>query len=267
MRDAKAKGQTPEPGPLYVASLAKGLRILRAFDETATALSLSELVHRTGLDKSAAQRLANTLHVEGFLEKDAVSRRFSPSLVWLELAHAYYWSDPLVAAAMPKLIDLSKGIGETVNLARLRDTDLIYVSRLPSKRSSFGAITVGRCLPAIMTAAGQAIVATWPFEARAEACRDWPIKRFTDRTVLDRDEICGCVAAAARQGYAITQEQVLFGETSIAVAIRGPGGLAAAAVQCSVSSHSWTLSSITAEIVPAIVDAANSISLGYPASM
>ena len=254
---------TPAPGPLYVASLAKGLRLMRAFDETATDMSLGELAQKTGLGKSVTQRLANTLHLEGFLEKDPVTRRFSPSLVWLELAYAYYWSDPLVAAAMPKLIDLSQRIGETVNLARLRGTDLIYVSRLPSKRSSFGAITIGRCLPAVMTAAGQAIVSTWPEEARAAPARDWPLRRFTERTVLDRAQIHARIAEAADRGFAITQGQILPDETSIAVAIRGPGGIAAAAVQCSVSSHSWTLPRIHEQIVPAVVDAANSISPGY----
>ena len=42
---------------LYVGSLAKGLRLLRAFDEGHTELSLAELAQRTGLDKSATQRL------------------------------------------------------------------------------------------------------------------------------------------------------------------------------------------------------------------
>ena len=50
---------------LYVGSLAKGLRLLRAFDESHTELSLVELAGRSGLDKSAVQRLANTLHIEG----------------------------------------------------------------------------------------------------------------------------------------------------------------------------------------------------------
>ncbi|MBE0455746.1 MAG: helix-turn-helix domain-containing protein, partial [Roseovarius sp.] len=102
---------------LYVGSLAKGLRLLRAFDESHSELSLSELAARTGLDKSATQRLANTLHIEGMLDKDPGTRRFRPSHAWLEMAYAYYWSDPLVGQAMPKLIQLSQELAQTVNLA------------------------------------------------------------------------------------------------------------------------------------------------------
>ena len=104
---------------LYAGTLAKGLKLLRAFDESHASLSLSELVHRTGLQKSAVQRLAHTLHVEGMLDRDSATRRFRPSHAWLELAYAYYWSDPLIARALPKLVELSQQIGETVNLAQM----------------------------------------------------------------------------------------------------------------------------------------------------
>lgn len=102
---------TPRQDTLFVASLAKGLKLLRAFDESHTDMALTELAARAGLDRSATQRLANTLHQEGFLEKDPLTRRFRPSHAWLELAYAYFWSDPLTALASPKLIELSNQVG------------------------------------------------------------------------------------------------------------------------------------------------------------
>ena len=42
---------------LYVGSLAKGLRLLRAFDESHTELSLVELAARSGLVVTAPRRL------------------------------------------------------------------------------------------------------------------------------------------------------------------------------------------------------------------
>ncbi|MGD9864561.1 MAG: IclR family transcriptional regulator, partial [Pseudodonghicola sp.] len=164
---------------LFVGALAKGIRLLRAFDESHTELSLSDLAQRSGLDKSAAQRLANTLHMEGMLEKDPVTRRFRPSHAWLQMAYAYYWSDPLVARAMPRLIELSQQLGETVNLAELSGDHIIYVNRLPCKRTQFAATVVGRRLPALSTAAGRAILSTFPPAARAAAVRDWPLISVT----------------------------------------------------------------------------------------
>jgi IclR family pca regulon transcriptional regulator len=245
---------------LFVGSLAKGLRLLRAFDETHTELSLGDLAQRTGLDKSAVQRLANTLHIEGMLDKDPITRRFRPSHAWLELAYAYYWSDQLVGQAIPKLIDLSQDLGETVNLAELSGDHIIYVSRLPCKRTYFAATVIGRRLPALSTSGGRAMIATFPPEEREHAIRTWPLKVFTPQTTLDRDSIRDSINTAVRKGFAISSGQMILSEIGVACPITGPSGRAFAAVQCSVSAHLWTPERVEAEILPRLQDTANAIS-------
>lgn len=247
---------------LFVGALAKGIRLLRAFDESHTELSLSDLAQRSGLDKSAAQRLANTLHLEGMLEKDPVTRRFRPSHAWLQMAYAYYWSDPLVARAMPRLIELSQQLGETVNLAELSGDHIIYVNRLPCKRTHFAATVVGRRLPALSTAAGRAILSTYPPETRAAAVRDWPLISVTPRTTMSRDEIGADIEAAVQSGYAMSRDQMLLNEIAIAAPICGPDSQAMAAVQCSVSAHTWDEEAVRRKILPLLQDTANAISPG-----
>lgn len=244
---------------LYVSSLAKGLRLMRAFDDTHTELSLNGLADLTGLDKSAVQRLANTLHVEGLLDKDPATRRYRPSREWLSLAYAYYCSDPLIARAMPKLIDLAQRLGETVNLAQLYGTQVIYAARLPCTRTTFAASVPGRRVPALCTSAGQAILATFPVADCAGAIKSWPLEAHTPETTMDRAVIARQIASAAKAGHAITHGQMLRSEVGIACAIRTNGGRAEAAVHCSVSSHHWDDARIRAEILPWLQDAANAI--------
>jgi DNA-binding IclR family transcriptional regulator len=251
---------------LYVGSLAKGLRLLRAFDEAHSELSLGELTKRSGLDKSGTQRLANTLHVEGMLDKDPVTRRFRPSHAWLQMAYAYYWSDPLIGQAMPKLISLSQDLGETVNLAEISGDHIIYVSRLPCKRTYFAATIIGRRLPALSTSAGRAMLATFPEEERRRAIETWPITSFTPNTTLDRAQIAASLEKAASEGFAISSGQMILNEIGVASPIIGHDGRALAAVQCSVSAHTWTRARIVAEIVPKLQDTANAISPSFRAS-
>ncbi|QCO58168.1 IclR family transcriptional regulator (plasmid) [Pseudorhodobacter turbinis] len=245
---------------LFVGALAKGLRVLHAFDETNTELSLGALVQITGLDKSAVQRLANTLHIEGMLDKDPVTRRYRPSHAWLRMTYAYYWSDPLVARAMPKLIELSQRLGETVNLAELSGQYVIYAARLPCTRTVFGAMVPGRMVPALCTSAGQAILATFPNDERAAAIEGWPLHAHTPRTTMDRAIIADQIDETASRGYALTQDQMILSEVGIACAIRGPDGRAGAAVHCSVSAHHWDDARIRSEILPWLQDTANAIS-------
>lgn len=247
---------------LYVGALAKGLRLLRAFDRNHTEMSLTELSRHSGLDKSAAQRLANTLTVEGFLVKDPATRRFRPSHAWLEMAYVYYWSDPLVALAMPKLIELSQRLGETVNMAEFSGTDIVYVTRLPCQRTHFAATVAGRRLPALSTSAGRVMLSTRPEAEWRQAVADWPLRQMTPHTTLDRDEIAAEIAAAATRGYCFAQGQMILNEIGVSAPIRGPDGTAQAAVQCSVSAFHWTPERIEREIVPYLIDTANSIAPG-----
>lgn len=233
---------------------------MRAFDETRTELSLGGLSEATGLDRSAVQRLANTLYLEGMLDKDPVTRRFRPSHAWLRLAYAYCWSDPLIARAMPKLIDLSQRLGETVNLAELSGQDIIYVVRLPCKRTVFAGTVPGRAVPALNTSGGQAILASFPPQERAQAVRHWSLQSHTARSTTDRALIARQIDAAAETGHAITFDQMILNEIGIACAIVGPDGRAWSAVHCSVSAHHWDTARIRAEILPWLQDTANAIS-------
>ncbi len=250
----------PKQNTLFVGSLAKGLRLLQAFDETHTELSLAGLAEITSLDKSAVQRLANTLHVEGMLEKDPVTRRYRPSHAWLRLAYAYYWSDPLIARAMPKLIDLAQRLGETVNLGQLSGEYIIYAVRLPCTRTHFAASVPGRRVPALSTSAGQAILATHSSADCAAAIRDWHLHAHTPQTTVDRAVIAEQIETARAEGYAITHSQMILNEIGIACAVRGPDGRAWAAVHCSVSSHHWDDARIRQDILPWLQDTANAIS-------
>src|SRR5688572_19818452 len=171
---------------LFVASLEKGMRVMRAFDASRPELGLTEIAEIVGLDKSATQRLTNTLHKTGYLSKDPETRRFRPSLKFLELAFAYSWSDPLVQLAIPKLIELGRMLGERVNAARLDGSDIVYVIRIPTQFTSFPAMLVGRRVPALTTSSGRVLIANFSAEKRRQAVETWPLAQATPKTTMDR---------------------------------------------------------------------------------
>ncbi|GGE97258.1 helix-turn-helix domain-containing protein [Stappia taiwanensis] len=244
---------------LFVNSLAKGLRLLEAFDEEHHSLGLSELAKRTGLDKSATQRFANTLHQTGYLMKDEATRRFRPSHKFAEMAYAYLWSDPVVQLAMPKLIELSGRLGETINMAELSGSDIVYVARIPCQRTTFAATLVGRRVPALNTSGGRAILATLPETERRACIENWPLTRFTPETTQDRDRISELVEEAAHLGYSFSRNELILKEIGVAAPIIGADGRPVAAVHCSVSAYHWTREKVEQDIVPFLLDTANSI--------
>ncbi|OSQ49507.1 IclR family transcriptional regulator [Thalassospira alkalitolerans] len=244
---------------LFVTSLEKGMLVLEAFSEDRSELGLSDIVKVTGLEKSAAQRYANTLHELGYLEKNAETRRFKPSVKYLEMAYSYLWSDYLAQLAMPRLIDLSRQTAQTINMAEPIGTDIIYVVRMPNHRTNFGASAVGRRVPALVASSGRVILSRKPETVIRECVRDWPITQYTPKTTTDREAILDNILMAREKGYCLTQKQVLPDEINIAAAICSIEGTPIGAIHCSLPSIRWTTERAEAEIAPLVVEAAQSI--------
>ncbi len=244
---------------LFVASIEKAMRVLSCFGEAHHEMGLQELAETTGLDKSATQRYAHTLHRLGYLEKDPQTRQYRPTLKSLELANGYLWADRLVRQAMPKLIDLRQTLGQTINLSRIDGSDIVYVVRLPSARTSYGAMIVGRRAPALNTSSGRSIVATYPADARAAALREWPLRRFTPKTLEDRDEIARLVDQAAVKGYSMSRDELMLNEIGVAAPIFDSEPQASAALHCSLSALRWSEAEVERKIVPPLLDVANSL--------
>lgn len=250
---------TSKQDTLFVTSLERGLRVLLAFDEEDSELGLAELARKTGMDKSATQRFSNTLHKIGFLQKDATTKRYRPSIKMLEMAYGYLWSDTLVQMAMPKLIELEKAINVTVNMSILDGTDIVYVTRIPGRQANFAANIIGRRLPALNTTSGRVIISAMDKAQREYCTQHWPIKKYTSHTTLDRAVLLNEVELAHRQGYAQANSEIILNEAAIAAPIISSEGRALAAVQCSVSSFTYSSEIIEAEILPSLVETANSL--------
>ncbi len=92
-----------EDSPLFIAALARGVSVLRAFSEGQPAMTLPELAEATGLSKSSVQRFTHTLWTLGYLRKDPVSKKFSLGPWSLELGMKYVQTSPLVLGGNPFL--------------------------------------------------------------------------------------------------------------------------------------------------------------------
>lgn len=252
--------QSPKQNTLFVNSLEKGLRLLSAFDEAHPELGLADLCKRTGLDKSAAQRFANTLVQLSYLEKDPASKRYRPALRILEHANAFLCSNSLVQRTSGQLTELSITLRCSINLAVLDGTDIVYLHRAPWRHTRFAASVPGRRIPALNTSSGRAIISTLSTDARQIALQTWPIEQFTPRTTMDRNAIADQVELAAERGYCTAQDELLVGETASAAPLL-KSGIACAAVQAAYNSRSRRTEDDHKKIIAHLTDTALSLQM------
>lgn len=247
-----------ERNPLMIQSVSKALTVLRAFGDAAPAMGLTDIARATGLEKSAVQRIVATLAAEGMLLRDPQTRLYRVSAQALRLANAHYLANPTTSQAMPRLIDLSQSLRETINLAELDGEHILYSLRLPVKRTNYSATLIGRTAPALNTSGGRAILAGRAPETYRAAAETWALARFTPRTTTDRGRILALIEQARDDGYAVSRDELLLNEIGVAAAVSSVSGATTAAIHCSVSAAEWTPERIRDELAPALMDAARS---------
>ncbi|CAH1650798.1 IclR family transcriptional regulator [Chelatococcus asaccharovorans] len=247
-----------------VRSVEKAMRILTAFENGQSSLGLTEVAAITGLDKSGAQRFTHTLVQLGYLRKDPESRRFELTPRVLELGAHYTRSNPLIRAAAPYLLNISKITEEAVSLTMLDGSDIVYVYRLVSRNMLTTDVIVGTHLPAYCTAPGLAILSGLP---RTEAQRILEQSNriaYTPHTTTELPVLIAKLEESTHQGFALVQDQIYLNDVSIAVPIFGPRQRAVAAINIAVNKLTYSAAEAVEKFVPLLVSVAKTLSHSNP---
>lgn len=251
---------------LFVGSIGKGFEVLNVFRLADKPLSFTEICTLTGMGKSAVQRFCHTFVELGLIAKDASTKRFSPSPQMLDFAFSYLNSDKLVGFATPFLVDAHDKTGEAMNLARRVGTDVIYVSRLPSKHSPLSLPLLGGRSPIFCTASGRSILSRLDHERVDGILERTERQQLTPKTITDKDQILDLIAQAADEGFAIASEECIVNEITVASPIIGASGQVEGSVNIATSIQQYSTEAVRAELAPIVTRSALEISraMGMP---
>jgi DNA-binding IclR family transcriptional regulator len=255
MSSAKRQSST-----LFVGSVAKAFLVLEAFSSERRSLNLGEISSHTGLDKSAAQRFANTLHVLGYLHKDPVTRRYLLSPKALEIGLNYLRISGLAETAAPFLREAARQCDETVNLTQLDGRDIVYVNRIPSRHIISVDVLVGSRFPAWCTAAGRVLLAYLPEDAMRSVLKDSDRMAYTAKTTTGVEALVAIVKQARERGYSFAAEQMFLGEYTIAAPIFNLAHEPIAALSISGLASRHSREAFESKMLPIVLDTAGAIS-------
>lgn len=245
---------------LFVASLAKGLRILECFDGGRERLSFTEIDARAGIGKSAAQRAVHTLHTLGYLKKDDAAKRYRLAPKLLSLTAFYSAGANVLDVGLPELRRCHEETGETVNLTERDGTDIVCIARIPGRHAVTINIGIGWRLPAYATGPGLIMLAYEPEDVARRVLERSQLKSFTKQTVTDINELMGWMKQIRQDGYIIADQLLHDGEYSIAAPILDSHGVILAAFNLSLPVSRWSLHDLRNKMVPLVRETASRIS-------
>jgi DNA-binding IclR family transcriptional regulator len=200
-----------------INSIIRASHILKCLSGGKTHFKMSELALHLGLDRSTTYRILLSLEQTGFVEKDEKAGTYSLGLAAFEIGNAYL-----------KQKDL-----ETVHLAVLSDTEIVYVDKVDSPRSLGVMSKIGQRAPVYCTALGKTLLAFQPEDQQSRIIREIRLTPLTPRTITSKQKLVEELRGIRKQGYALDRREIEEDVECMGVPIRNHIGDVIAALSIS----------------------------------
>ncbi len=248
-------------GPDFVEALARGLDVLRSFDEHHGEMSLAEVATATGLARPTARRLLLTLEELGYVRLTDGAFSLTPKVI--TLGTAYVASLGLWDVARPHLEALVRRTGESSSMAQLDGGDIVYVARVSVPKIIALRVDIGTLFPAPQTSQGKVLLAALSPEeldvTLATPSRSG-LPRYigTSREALDEE-----LTRVRARGWAIADEELAPGVRSVAVPVRDGTGTIRAAMNVTVHAAETSTETLLDAHLPKLLRAAGDVSADW----
>ncbi|MDT2019493.1 IclR family transcriptional regulator [Methylocella sp. CPCC 101449] len=261
--EPSAKGGRREPQRL--SSVAMSMRLLKAFSEGESEIGVTALSRKLGVAKSTVYRLASTLVAEGMLEQNSENEKYRLGIALFGLGALVRQRMNVSTEARQHIFALREATNETVHLALLDGSEVIYVYDLESSQAIRMRANLGERKPAFCASEGRAMLAFAP-ENKVEAIIAAGLVQRTPQTDVDPDHLSAALAEIRRIGYAVEDEQCEPGMRSLAAPVRDAESRVVAAVGIAGPRQRMD-DEVLARFLPLLLDTAHTISsrLGYKA--
>jgi IclR family pca regulon transcriptional regulator len=226
-RSAEEQRAIEAGSPEFVESLARGLRVIAAFNTAPRPMMLSDVAKIAGLSRATARRTLHTLESLGFVETDG--KLFSLTAKVLTLASAYLSSNQVSTVLQPIMDRLASETQEVCSVAILDGAEAVFVARASPARVFSTGLEIGLRLPAYCSSVGRVLLGRLSDRELADFLNRVGIKAMTPHTVVDTATLHAMIVTDRRQGYSLVDQEAEPGFRSIAVPIRRyDGGIVAA---------------------------------------
>lgn len=183
-----------------VQSVDRALTLLDGVAAAApTGETVGALAARCGINRATAWRLLGTLEAHGLVERDPSTNRYRVGLALLRMSAAAGY-DGLVRRTQPILERVCAQTGETADLAAVGLRGVTYIGEA-APPSVLAVSWLAREVPLHATSTGKAFLAWLPTE-EALGLLEKPLRRFTDSTVTDPDQLMAELQVTRERGYA-----------------------------------------------------------------
>jgi len=197
------------------STVKRSFEIVRIIADNQGRFTLSDLIAKTGLNKTTLFRMTKTLEELNILEKR--KNHFYLGLSLFELGNRVHIKQIIVDKIHPLLKQLSDEVNETVNLAKLYNGRVLYLDKIESRRSLQIQSSIGDTLPLYCTSLGKSILSIVPDNQFADIIEKIKLKKITKNTLTDKKIFIDQIKEIRTRGYSIDNEEFEEGLVCISI--------------------------------------------------
>lgn len=218
-----------------VRSLSRALSLLEDVAAHAEGVTLGDLAQRAELAPSTAHRLLKSLEARRFVTQDVERGLWFTGVQAFIVGTGFLRNRDLVGIARTFMHRAMEESGESVNLAILDGSEIIYLSQVESRQMMRALAPPGGRAPLHASGVGKALLAGLSVESAKEKTQGLTFGHFTDKTIRTGDALLDDIAQARTRGFAVDDEEHAiglrcaaapifneFGEPVAAVSVSGP---------------------------------------------
>ncbi|MFA5494974.1 MAG: IclR family transcriptional regulator C-terminal domain-containing protein [Porticoccaceae bacterium] len=252
---ATGAGKTP-PKADGMGGFAKGLKVIETFSTAMEPLTIAEVAQLTGLDRATSRRCILTLVNSGYALAEGRRFKLTPKVLLLSQS---YLNASLPQLLQPSLESLAEQLDESCSSAVLDGIDIIYIARASRRRVMSINLNPGSRLPAYCTSMGRVLLANLAAEEAYDVLARSNRVPLTQHTITDIDVLMKELERIRASGYAIIDQELETGLSSIAVPIRNTAGKTVAALNVGMQSSRAAKDKLTGTFLPLMLRVQNQL--------
>jgi DNA-binding IclR family transcriptional regulator len=257
-KEVKAmEGPQGEAEPKNSAAM-RSLNILREIAQASGPLTARDLAPKLNLPHPTVHRLAAHLESLGYLQREPGSKRFIGGYALQKLALDALINSFARGERHAILQALAEQVEETCNITILDGNEVVYIDRVESHWPLRTHLQAGSRVPIHCGASGKVFLSFMPPSKRMRLLAAAPLRRLTDRTVVDPKRIMIELKKIRASKIGLDDQEFMPGLIGIAVPVFDSRGRVCATVSMHAPTVRWTVERVL-QVAPLLTAAASGI--------
>lgn len=224
-----------------VPAVTRALDILELFLEGEGTLSAPEVTRRLQLPRTTVHELLTTLAARSYLVQiPDQTGRYRLGVRAYQLGSRYAEQLDLAAEGQQVAREVAETCDETVHVAVLEDTDVIYIAKVDSTHAVRMVSAAGRKLPAHCTSVGKMLLASLPPTELETRLAGRELVAMTQNSITEPDALLSALAGIRERGVAAEHRESNPDVSCVAAPVRDSAGHVVAALSISVPMIRWS---------------------------